>query len=116
MLYGIGHVLSKNVFHETPKSSMEQKFKAGYMIKLDKNFKFFMKQSFIVLCSLGLSLCKAYCEILYMSRMMRKPAFHICENKDADQLCRNCTADQCLCFRYIDITIPLLPKSEISIL
>ena len=28
-LYGIGHVLSKNVFHETPKSSMVQSFKAG---------------------------------------------------------------------------------------
>ena len=32
---------------------------------------------------------------------MRKPAFCICENKGADQLCSNCTADQCLCFRYI---------------
>ena len=39
-LYGIGHVLSKNVFHETPKSSMEPSFKAGYMIKLDKTFEF----------------------------------------------------------------------------
>ena len=39
-LYGIGHVLSKNVFHETPKSSTEQSFKAGYMIKLDKTFEF----------------------------------------------------------------------------
>ena len=26
----------------------------------------------------------------------------------------NCAADQHLCFRYIDRTIPLLPKSEIS--
>ena len=25
-------------------------------------------------------------------------AFSICENEDADQLCSNCTADQCLCF------------------
>ena len=33
---------------------------------------------------------------------MRKPAFCICESKDADQL------------RYTDCTIPLLPKSEIS--
>ena len=33
---------------------------------------------------------------------MRKPAFCICENKDADQLC------------YRDSTIPLLSKSEIS--
>ena len=46
---------------------------------------------------------------------MRKPAFCICENKDADQLRGNCEADQHLCFRYTDSTIPLLPKSEISI-
>ena len=43
-----------------------------------------------------------------------KPAFCICENKNADQLCGNREADQRLCFRYIDSTIPLLPKSEIS--
>ena len=45
---------------------------------------------------------------------MRKPAFCICENKDADQLRGNREADQRLCFRYIDSTIPLLPKYEIS--
>ena len=45
---------------------------------------------------------------------MRKPAFRICENKDADQLRSHSTADQRLCFRYIDTTIPLLSKSEIS--
>ena len=45
---------------------------------------------------------------------MRKPAFCICENKDADQLRGNSEADQRLCFRYIDSTILLLPKSEIS--
>ena len=45
---------------------------------------------------------------------MRKPAFCICENKDADQLRGNREADQRLCFRYRDSTIPLLPKSEIS--
>ena len=39
-----------------------------------------------------------------------KPAFCICKNKDADHR----EADQPLCFRYIDNTIPLLPKSEIS--
>ena len=42
-----------------------------------------------------------------MSLVMRKPAFCICENKDRE-------ADQRLCFRYTDSTIPLLPKSEIS--
>ena len=45
---------------------------------------------------------------------MRKPDFRICENKDADQLRSYCAADQRLCFRYIDTTIPLVPKSEIS--
>ena len=44
-----------------------------------------------------------------MSRVVRKPAFCICENKDADQLRGNCEADQRLCFRYSDSTIPLLP-------
>ena len=45
---------------------------------------------------------------------MRKPTFCICENKDEDQLRGNHEADQCLSFRYIDSTIPLLSKSEIS--
>ena len=45
---------------------------------------------------------------------MRKPALCICENKDADQLRGNREADQRLCFRYTDSTIPLLFKSEIS--
>ena len=41
---------------------------------------------------------------------MRKLAFCICENKDADQLRGNRETDQRLCFRYIASTIPLLPK------
>ena len=50
----------------------------------------------------------------HMSRVMRKPVFGICENKDADQLRGDREADQCLSFRYIASTIPLLPKSKIS--
>ena len=49
-----------------------------------------------------------------MSLVVRKPALCICENKDADQLRGNREADQRLCFRYTDSTIPLLFKSEIS--
>ena len=45
---------------------------------------------------------------------MRKPAFCICENKDADQLRGNHEADQRLYFRYTDSKIPLLPNSKIS--
>ena len=39
--------------------------------------------------------------IYYMSRVMNKPAFCICENKDAAQLHSNRAAS----FRYIDSTI-----------
>ena len=45
---------------------------------------------------------------------MRKPAFCICENKDTDQLRGYREADQRICFRYTDSTIPPLPKYEIS--
>ena len=45
---------------------------------------------------------------------MRKPTICIGENKDADQLRGDREADQRLCFRYMDSTIPLLLKSEIS--
>ena len=50
---------------------------------------------------------------IYKSLVVSKPAFCICENKDADQLRGNREADQRLCFRYSDSTITLLPKSEI---
>ena len=53
-------------------------------------------------------------ESYHMSRVVRKPTFCICENKDADQLRGNREADQRPCFRYIDSTIPLVSKSEIS--
>ena len=47
-------------------------------------------------------------------RHQKTNVLHICENKDADQLHGKREADQRLCFRYIDSTIPLLSKSEIS--
>ena len=50
----------------------------------------------------------------YVSRIARKPDICQCENKGADQLCSNCTADQPLCFRYKDSTITILSKSDIS--
>ena len=43
---------------------------------------------------------------------MGKLTICIGENKDADQLRSNCEADQRLCFRYTDSTIPLLSKSK----
>ena len=53
-------------------------------------------------------------QFYHLSLVMRKLAFCICENKDAYQLLGDREADQRLCFRYTDCTIPLLPTSEIS--
>ena len=44
---------------------------------------------------------------------MRKQAFCLCENKDVDQLCSNCTADKRLCFRHVDSIVPLLPNFKL---
>ena len=49
-----------------------------------------------------------------MSRLMGKPTTCIGENKDADQLRSNREADQRLCFRYSDCTIPPLLNSKMS--
>ena len=57
--------------------------------------------------------CNKIC-LNYMSRIVRKREFCLCENKGADQLRGNREADQRLCFRYTDSTISLLLKSEIS--
>ena len=55
------------------------------------------------------------CMLLFKDIMiMVKTRFCLGENKGADQLCSNCKADQRLCFRYMDSTIPFLLKSEIS--
>ena len=48
----------------------------------------------------------------YLGLVVRKPDFSICENKGADRLRGDREADQRLCFRYMDSTIPLLLKSE----
>ena len=48
---------------------------------------------------------------LQLSHVMRKPAFCMHANKGIDQFW---AADHWLCFRYLDSTIPLFPKSKIS--
>ena len=61
------------------------------------------------------SCCKTHVMVIkYLGRRMGKPTICICENKDADQLRSNCKADQRLCFRYMNSTIPLLSKTKIS--
>ena len=66
------------------------------------------QQTNIYVCVLAI---KMHCHSMKkddLSHIMRKPDFCICDNKGADQLCSNCTADQRLCFHYSDSTIPLL--------
>ena len=48
---------------------------------------------------------------LHMSRVMAY--FCLCKNKGADQLSKNCKADQHPCFRYTDNTIFILLISKI---
>ena len=57
---------------------------------------------------------KFYHDYSDLSHHVGKPTICIGENKGADQLRSNCEADQRLCFRYSDSTIPLLLKPEIS--
>ena len=62
-----------------------------------------------------MNVLKAYISIdIEVSRVMRKLAFCICENNDADQLRGNREVDQRLCFRYLASAIPLLPKYKTS--
>ena len=51
---------------------------------------------------------KRFVNLYLHIRVMRKPTFCICENKDGDQLRGNREADQRLCFRYIDKTTQLV--------
>ena len=46
--------------------------------------------------------------------LMRKPTICLGENKGADQFPGKHEADQDLCFRYMDCTIPLLSLPKIS--
>ena len=49
----------------------------------------------------------------HLSRILKRPDFCICKNKDADQLPSNHEADQRLCFRYPGNTNSLLTESDI---
>ena len=77
-------------------------------------FFFTPVQSFLHPCLSNSISQTSILSVANMSLVMSKPDFYICENTDADQLRGNREADQRLCFRYTDSTIPLLPKSEIS--
>ena len=63
------------------------------------------------------SLCSCNSHIIvikYEPPHGKKPTICIGKNKGAEQLRINCGADQCLCFFYVDSTIPLLSTSKIS--
>ena len=69
------------------------------MSRIDFKFRIFEhEKSFIISCPV------LPCRLIssYVSRIVKKPDFCICENKDADQLRGNREADQHLCFHYID--------------
>ena len=79
-----------------------------------KRYALLLKMQFFVGCLfLGTFLSYGTCKY-YLSRFVGKSTICIGENKGADQLRGNREADQRLCFRYSDSTIPLLLNSKIS--
>ena len=62
------------------------------------------------------AMSRTSCVMAVNHSLVRTRAFHhgIGENKGADQLRGNREADQHLCFRYMDSTLPVLHKSKIS--
>ena len=50
----------------------------------------------------------------HLSRVKRNPVFHMRKQRHIFAALRVNAADQRLCDRYIDSTIPILPKSEIA--
>ena len=73
-----------------------------------------VNEKFIILTAVKITVNVNGCIFCNLSHIMRKPDFCLCKNKGADQLCRNFSADQRLCFRYMDSIIPSLPFSKIS--
>ena len=73
------------------------------------NLKTKAKDAFTAQLNQRLCYCRPI-PLHHMSRIVRKPTFRICENKDADQLHDQLRGKQRLCFCYLDSTIPLLPK------
>ena len=63
-------------------------------------------------CTLPLGHC--YPQAINDMSLIMRPDFCLCEDKGADQLRSNCEADQLLCFRYSDSTIPLLLIAKTS--
>ena len=90
-----------------------------------KNFQFFLSMKYDPpRCLLATSTTHAFEEkACHLFRINEPPhgktneglglGLGLGENKGADQLRSNCEADQRLCFRYTESTIPLLSKSKI---
>ena len=76
-------------------------------------FSGFIRQKQLFIMLLNVKMQTSVCNLTFEPHH-EKPWFCICENKGADQLRGNREADQRLCFRYADSTIPRLPVYEIS--
>ena len=52
--------------------------------------------------------------LYYLSHVMRKPVYALCEQQRRRSACASAQSDQHLCFRCLDSIIPLVSISEIS--
>ena len=100
------NIFSMDARHQTIFSILNQQIKLHMWLQCKKEDPF--QASFYILQT------KTCLPVLIMSSIVRKPDFCLGENKGSHQLRSNCEADQSLCFRYADSTIPLLSKSKIS--
>ena len=98
------------IFHGCKNSNFQMKKKIHFFLFLPKN----IDHGFGDVCMKVFTFFFVSNDNNKLSRDVRKPDFCKCENKDAVQLRGNREADQRLCFRYTDSSIPLLPKCKIS--
>ena len=105
-----------HIYHQISRTSCKKNLKFGpYQILSNIFGSCFLLFSVTISLIAPFESCQRACkfDLYHVSRVVRKPAFCICENKDANHLNGNREADQRLCFRYTDSTIPLLSKSKL---
>ena len=108
-LYAKKPTRNGKILHYCEPTSFSRLFIFGFLSSRTFSQRFIFAESRIGLCKKN-----KHTVCLHLSLVVRKPAFCICKNKEADQLRDDREADQHLCFRYTDGTIPLLSDSEIS--
>ena len=109
---GLQFLITSTCFAWRPVSSMSKSHVLRACARVNCNINdgfLFINKRLLTSCDTSI-----YAIIVVMSHCIGKPTKCLGENKGADQMCSNCTADQRLCFRYTDSTICLFLQSNIT--